>query len=56
MSRDQALDATIVATDVDRTWGRAARVEGPVAAIAAWLTVRRLGLRGDVPPVPAWLV
>jgi maleylpyruvate isomerase len=58
VSRDQALDATIVATDVDRTWGSgAARVEGPVAAIAAWLTRSDAsGLRGDVPPVPAWLV
>jgi maleylpyruvate isomerase len=56
-SRDQALDATIVATDVDRTWGTgAARVKGPVAAIAAWLTRSDAsGLSGDVPPPPAWL-
>jgi maleylpyruvate isomerase len=57
-SRDQALDVTIAATDVDRTWGTgAARVEGPVSAIAAWLTRSDAsGLSGDVPPVPAWLV
>jgi maleylpyruvate isomerase len=56
--REQTPDATIVATDVDRTWGTgAARVEGPVAAIAAWLTRSDAsGLSGDVPPVPAWLV
>jgi maleylpyruvate isomerase len=57
-SREQTPDATIVATDVDRTWGTgAARVEGPVTAIAAWLTRSDAsGLSGDVPPVPAWLV
>ncbi len=57
-ARDQALDATIVATDVDRTWGTgAARVEGPVPAIAAWLTRSDAsGLTGEVPEPPAWLV
>jgi maleylpyruvate isomerase len=56
-SRDQVLDATVVATDVDRTWGTGtARVEGPVAAIAAWVTRSDAsGLSGDAPPVPAWL-
>ena len=38
-SRDQVLDATIVATDADRTWGSGtARVAGPLPAIVAWLT------------------
>ena len=56
-SRDQVLDVTVVATDVDRTWGSGGtRVEGPVGAIAAWLTRSDAsGLRGDVPPPPAWL-
>ena len=56
-SRDQRLDVTIVATDVDRTWGDGdTRVEGPVAAVAAWLTRSdAAGLTGDVPPPPAWL-
>lgn len=56
-SRDQTPDLTLVATDVDRTWGSGeTRVEGPVAAIAAWLTRgERAGLTGDVPPPPAWL-
>jgi maleylpyruvate isomerase len=57
-TRDQSLDVTIVATDVDRTWGDGATtVEGPVSAIVAWLTRSDTsGLRGDVPPPPAWLV
>ena len=57
-SRDQVLDVTIVATDVARTWGSGSvRVEGPVAAIAAWLTRSDAsGLTGDVPEPPAWLV
>ena len=57
-SRDQTPDATIVATDVDRTWGSgSARVEGPVTAIAAWLTRNDAsGLHEEVPPAPAWLV
>jgi maleylpyruvate isomerase len=56
-SRDQALDVTVVATDVDRRWGSGgATVEGPVAAVAAWLTRSDAsGLRGDVPPPPVWL-
>jgi maleylpyruvate isomerase len=56
-SRDQQLDVTIVATDVDRTWGDGGtRVEGPVTAVAAWLTRSDAsGLSGDVPPPPAWL-
>ena len=56
-ARDQELDVTVVATDVDRTWGSGAvRVEGPVAAVAAWLTRSdSSGLDGDVPPPPPWL-
>ena len=56
-SRDQLPEVTLVATDLDRTWGSgAARVEGPGAAIAAWLTRSRTdGLAGDVPALPAWL-
>jgi len=56
-SRDQRLDVTIVATDVDRTWGDGeTRVEGPVTAVAAWLTRSDASrLTGDVPPPPTWL-
>jgi maleylpyruvate isomerase len=56
-SRDQRLGVTIVATDVDRSWGDGGtRVEGPVAAVAAWLTRSDTsGLTGEVPPPPAWL-
>jgi maleylpyruvate isomerase len=56
-SRDQHLEVTIVATDVDRSWGDGGtRVEGPVAAVAAWLTRSDAsGLSGEVPPPPAWL-
>ena len=56
-SRDQALDVTVMATDVDRGWGSGGvTVEGPVAAVAAWLTRSDAsGLRGDVPPPPVWL-
>ncbi|TFV62297.1 UNVERIFIED_ORG: maleylpyruvate isomerase family mycothiol-dependent enzyme [Bacillus sp. AZ43] len=55
-SRDQDLGVTVVATDVDRTWGSGQPVEGPVAAVVAWLTRGRVeGLRGDVPPPPVWL-
>ena len=55
--RGQSPDATIAATDVDRTWGSGgAPVRGPAAAIAAWLTRSDAsGLEGDVPPAPAWL-
>jgi maleylpyruvate isomerase len=56
-ARDETPDVTIVATDDDRTWGSGGtRVEGPVAAVAAWLTRGDgSGLSGDVPPPPAWL-
>ena len=56
-SRDQTPDATIVAADIGRTWGSgAARVEGPVSAVAAWLTRGRTDdLVGDAPFLPAWL-
>ncbi|MDK3256557.1 maleylpyruvate isomerase family mycothiol-dependent enzyme [Blastococcus capsensis] len=56
-ARGQAPDVTVVATDVDRTWGDGGtRVGGPVAAVAAWLTRSEAsGLTGDVPPPPAWL-
>ena len=56
-SRDQRVEVTIVATDVDRTWGDGGtRVEGPVAAVAAWLTRSDAsGLTGEVPPAPVWL-
>ena len=56
-SRDQTPDVTLVATDIERIWGSgAARVEGPVAALAAWLTRSRTdGLTGDVPELPTWL-
>jgi maleylpyruvate isomerase len=56
-ARGQTPDVTIVATDVGRTWGDGGtRVEGPVTAVAAWLTRSDAsGLRGDVPPPPAWL-
>ena len=56
-SRDQRLDVTIVATDVGRTWGDGGTtVEGPVSAVAAWLTRSDgSGLSGEVPPPPAWL-
>jgi maleylpyruvate isomerase len=56
-ARDQTPDVTVVATDVDRTWGSGGtRVEGPVTAVAAWLTRGHSeGLRGDVPPPPTWL-
>jgi maleylpyruvate isomerase len=56
-SREQTPDATIVATDVGRTWGSGtARVEGPVSAIVAWLTRGDTsGLTGSAPQLPAWL-
>ena len=46
-----------MATDVDRTWGSGtATVEGPVAAVAAWLTRSDAsGLTGEVPAPPTWL-
>ncbi|MGY1915806.1 maleylpyruvate isomerase family mycothiol-dependent enzyme [Blastococcus sp. SYSU DS0973] len=56
-ARDQGPDVTVAATDVDRTWGNGGtRAEGPVAAVAAWLTRSDAsGLSGEVPPPPAWL-
>jgi maleylpyruvate isomerase len=55
--REQTPDVTIVATDVDRTWGSAGpTVQGPVAAVAAWLTRSDAsGLSGDVPEPPTWV-
>jgi maleylpyruvate isomerase len=56
-ARDEVPDATLVATDVERTWGSGARtVQGPVNAIAAWLTRSDDSrLTGQVPPAPRWL-
>jgi maleylpyruvate isomerase len=56
-ARRQTPDGTIVATDVDRTWGSGgATITGPVTAVAAWLTRSDAsGLTGDVPPLPAWI-
>jgi maleylpyruvate isomerase len=56
-ARDQPVPATVVATDVGRTWGSGEpTVRGPVAAVAAWLTRSDTsGLQGDVPPAPVWL-
>jgi maleylpyruvate isomerase len=56
-SREQTPDVTIAATDVGRTWGTGGtKVQGPVAAVAAWLTRSDAsGLTGDVPPPPRWL-
>jgi maleylpyruvate isomerase len=56
-AREQTPDVTVVATDVGRTWGDGdTKVEGPVSAVAAWLTRSDAsGLSGDVPPPPAWL-
>ena len=55
--RDQAPEVTVVATDVNRTWGSGgSTVEGSVAAVAAWLTRGDAsGLTGEVPPPPRWL-
>ena len=56
-ARDQTLDVTIVAPDVDRTWGSGATaVDGPGhrgRRVADPL--RRLGLTGPVPQPPTWL-
>jgi maleylpyruvate isomerase len=56
-ARDQTPDVTVVATDVDRRWGDGGTsVEGPVTAVAAWLTRSdRSGLQGDVPAPPTWV-
>jgi maleylpyruvate isomerase len=56
-TREQTPDVTIVAPDVDRTWGSGGtRIEGPVAAVAAWVTRSySSGLSGDVPAPPSWL-
>jgi maleylpyruvate isomerase len=55
--RGDAPDVTLVAPDVDRTWGSGGTtVEGPVSAIVAWLTRGdESGLSGEVPPAPVWL-
>jgi maleylpyruvate isomerase len=55
--RGQPLAATVVATDVDRTWGAGGpEVRGPVHAVVAWLTRGDAsGLSGDVPAAPTWL-
>jgi len=57
VARGEAPDVTLRATDVDRTWGSGAeRVEGPVGAIAAWLTRSDAsGLTGSAPSVPRWI-
>ena len=56
-ARDEVPDVTLVASDVDRTWGSgAAQVQGAAGAIAAWLTRSDdSGLTGDVPSAPRWL-
>lgn len=56
-THDRTPDVTIVATDVHRTWGDGGtRVEGPVTAVAGWLTRSDAsGLVGEVPPPPAWI-
>lgn len=55
--RGEAPDVTLVATDVERTWGSgAAQVQGPACALAAWLTRGDAsGLRGTPPKPPRWL-
>ena len=55
--RGDQLEVTVVATDVDRTWGSGATtISGPVAAVAAWLTRSDAsGLSGEVPQPPRWL-
>ena len=56
-ARDEAPDVTLVGIDVDRSWGSGSNtVQGPVSAIAAWLTRGdATGLTGQVPPAPRWL-
>ena len=56
-ARDEAPDVTLVATDLDRTWGTGNdTVQGPVSAVAAWLTRSDAsGLTGPVPAPPTWL-
>jgi len=56
-ARDQALDVTVVAPDVDRTWGSGdTTVSGPVTAVAAWLTRSDdSGMTGPVPAPPRWI-
>ena len=55
--RGQSPEVTVTATDVGRTWGSGGTpVEGPVSAVAAWLTRGDAsGLTGEVPPPPRWL-
>jgi maleylpyruvate isomerase len=56
-SRDQTPDVMLVARDVQRTWGSgSARLEGSVAAVAAWLTRGQTdALTGEVPALPVWI-
>ena len=56
-AREETPDVTLEATDLDRSWGSGAEtVQGPAAAIAAWLTRGDgSGLTGGVPPAPRWL-
>jgi maleylpyruvate isomerase len=56
-ARGETPGVTVIATDVERTWGSGgATIEGPVTAVAAWLTRSDAsGLSGEVPPPPAWL-
>lgn len=55
--RGEAPDARVVSADVQRTWGAGdLTVEGPVTAVAAWLTRSDAsGLSGEVPELPTWL-
>ena len=56
-AREEAPDATLVATDVERAWGTGAgTVQGNVSALAAWLTRGdSTGLTGEVLAPPRWL-
>jgi maleylpyruvate isomerase len=55
--RGEAPDVRVVCADVQRTWGSGdLTVEGPVTAVAAWLTRSDAsGLSGEVPELPTWL-
>ena len=55
--RGEAPDVTLVATDIDRASGSGATtVQGPITAVAAWLTRGDAsGLAGAAPPPPRWL-
>jgi maleylpyruvate isomerase len=56
-ARGELPDVTIRATDIGRTWGSGSvPVEGPVAAVAAWLTRSDSSdLAGEVPQPPTWV-